>query len=55
MKQAKKTFGTLDIGMKGMMMFSFILVMSAILVSPIVVVIFWIYWANRRDRSGDDL
>jgi len=55
MKQAKKTFGTLDIGMKGMMMFSFILVMLGILVSPIVVVIFWIYWANRRDRSGDDL
>ena len=55
MKQAKKRFWTLDIGMKGMMMFSFLLVMLGVLVSPIILVILWIYWANRRDRSGDDL
>jgi len=53
MTQAKKTYLT-AIGMKGMMMFSFILVMLGILISPIVVVTFWIYWANRRDKSNDE-
>ena len=51
----KKTFGTGGIGMKGMMMFSFILVMLGILISPIVMVALWIYWANRRDKTNDEL
>tara|TARA_R100000479_G_C6333534_1_gene182464 strand:- start:433 stop:612 length:180 start_codon:yes stop_codon:yes gene_type:complete len=54
MTQAKKTFGTGGIGMKGMMMFNFLLVILGILVSPIVMVALWIYWANRRDRTNDE-
>ena len=50
----KKTNLT-NIGMKGMMMFSFILVILGILISPVVVVTLWIYWANRRDKKYDDL
>lgn len=41
--------------MKGMMMFSFLLVILGVLVSPIVMVAFWIYWANRRDKTNDEL
>ena len=54
MTQAKKTYLT-AIGMKGMMMFNFLLVILGILVSPIVMVALWIYWANRRDRTNDEL
>ena len=54
MIQEKKTFGTLDIGMKGMMMFSFLFVILGVLVSPIVMVVLWVYWANRRDKSKDE-
>ena len=55
MTRAKKSFGTLGIGMKGMMMFSFLLVILGVLVSPVIMVVLWVYWANRRDRSNDEL
>lgn len=44
-----------NIGMKGMWMFSFLLVILGILISPIIMVLLWVYWANRRDKSKDEL
>ena len=51
----RKSLKSPNIGMKGMWMFSFLLVILGVLVSPIILVVLWVYWANRRDRSKDEL